>query len=202
MRSARTSDRRFGGLVLPGVAASGVLIGHWLTYVLLDPSAHLREEVLAQTGHGYWNLAVQIGTILGASAFTVVAIRVAGVRSANQSRGGAFGRIFVRLAAVQAIAFSVMEMAERLAGHHAMAALINGGVLPVGIAVQILVAAAGGLVLLWFARTAVRVIALAQQWMSRRRERPTSLRLHCFAIAHGPRFESAGIPLVRGPPFP
>ena len=101
---------------LAAVAAAGVVLGHWLAYRIAVPQGHERASVLAQSGHGYWFLAVKAAVILGltgAGALFGGHVR-AGARG-EQSRTGAYSEIVVRLAMLQAVAFTATEMAERQA---------------------------------------------------------------------------------------
>ena len=200
MGSERGTNGRFGGLVVPGVAAAGVLLGHWLTYLILDPNAHARTEALASSGHGYWSVAVRIGIALSLAALWLVAVRTARGRRAGRSRTESFAWTYVRLAGAQAVAFAVMELVERVAAHQSLATLVQGGLLPLGMAVQVLIAAAGTLVLVWFARAAERVATAIRRWLAAQPLRVRSVWLRGFDLALGLRRACAGLILARAPP--
>src|SRR5437773_1911712 len=70
------SDRRAVGVFsLAGVAAAGVVLGHWAAYVVAIPQTAPRDTVLNASGHAYWLGAVRVATVLGLSALGAVAIR-------------------------------------------------------------------------------------------------------------------------------
>ena len=62
--------RRTGAIL--GVAAGGLLLGHWLTYLVEVPDAHARAGVLAASGHGYLGVAAQISAIVAAACVAMV----------------------------------------------------------------------------------------------------------------------------------
>jgi hypothetical protein len=100
--------RSSGGLSTVAWAVLGVLIGHAITYGLLFPDTHVRQEVLAHTGHAWVELAwpAAIVAVLAALANTILV--------AHGRRGR--GVRFATLAAIQIGAFLAMELSERFAG--------------------------------------------------------------------------------------
>ena len=152
-------DRRaLRGLPLAGMAVVGVVVGHWVAYLLAVPDPHLRSEILAQSGHAYWLLAIKAATVLGfASVGTILIRHLAGrIRGEllSTDRPAAFA---FRLASVQVTAFLGMEIAERLAVGDPVAGMFGHHIFMLGVALQFVVACIGALVLLWFGRVAERV---------------------------------------------
>ena len=142
------SARRHLGAIAVGVAAAGVLVGHWLTYGLESPNAAHRAEMLAQTGHSYLHLANDVGLALGLAALVSLAISELSSPTEPQS----LRWLASRLALVQAVTFGAMEVAERLVAHVPIATLFHGGLIVVGLLIQVAVAAAGAVVLRWLHR--------------------------------------------------
>ncbi len=107
--------RSSGGISTVAWAVLGVLVGHAVTYGLLFPDAHVRQEVLADTGHAWVGLAwpVAIVAVLVALANTILA--------AHGGRGR--GVRFATLAAIQVGAFLAMELSERFTGGFSVAFL-------------------------------------------------------------------------------
>jgi hypothetical protein len=137
------------------VAAGGVLLGHWLTYVLVSPAATQRSALLARTGHAYLGAADQLGLAITLVALASIFLgRLTGGDEAPTSAA----RISSRLAAFQISAFLAMEVAERIAVGASIGHLFHGPVLPVGFVVQAAVAAAGATLIVWILRAA-RVVA-------------------------------------------
>jgi hypothetical protein len=46
-------------------ATGGVIVGHWLSYVLAIRESRLREQILSTSGHGYWLGAVKVAIVRG-----------------------------------------------------------------------------------------------------------------------------------------
>ena len=119
--------RRTG--VILGVAAAGLLLGHWLTY-LLDVPSHARDQVLQATGHGYLTTAGRMAAVTAAVSLAIVFLG----RLTRREPGAPFIAIAGRLAAVQISAFVAMEVLERLGAGAPMHDLTT--ILPVGVAAQ------------------------------------------------------------------
>lgn len=193
--------RAFHGLPLAGTATGGVIVGHWLSYLLALPETRLRGEVLLASGHGYWLSAVKIAVVALVAALGTVAIRHL---SGRERSGGPFGErlssLTLRLAVLQLLGFTAMEVTERIAFGAPVGAMFTHHLYVLGLAVQILVAAVGAVVLLWFARTADRV----RSAVLGKRLRVVTRRA---AIVHVPSFVRRPVLLVgaaglRGPPAP
>jgi hypothetical protein len=148
--------RAFGGLPLFGMAAAGVVIGHWISYQLAVPDTHLRHHVLITTGHGHWLFVVKVGAAFAAAGIATLIARFAG-RTAPDGGADALAWATGRLAVVQAVAFTGMEAVERLAGGAPVGGMFAHHLFLLGLAVQFLVACGGGAFLYWLSRTVRRV---------------------------------------------
>jgi hypothetical protein len=166
--------RTVGGFALAGTAVGGVVLAHWLAYVLAIPAAHVRAEVLAASGHSYWVLGVKLAVVLGLAAFGTAFLRHVGrVAPGGESGRDAFSPIATRLIFLQVIAFTAMEVTERLVVGAPLAHLFHHRIFLMGLALQLIVGAAGALLLLWLGRAAERVAeALARP----RLPRPAAVR--------------------------
>lgn len=122
-----------------GIAAAGLLLGHWLAYALGSPQAHAREQLLNTTGHGYLPYAIQVA-LLAAVLGLVTAFLT---RRTDRSTGGSFAGDAARLAVVQTTAFAAMEIGERLLAGASLHDLTHGPLLVIGLCVQVAVALAG-----------------------------------------------------------
>jgi hypothetical protein len=200
MGSDRMTRARFGGLIVPGVAASGVLIGHWLTYLVWAPDVGVRDHLLAHTGHGYLGSAVRLAAVLALAAFAVLGARAMRARPTDGRGIDRFVWIVVRMAVVQATVFAAMEILERLAAHQPLGPLFQTGLLALGLMVQVLVAAVGTLVVLWFSRV-VQEVARAIRRLRSLEAGSAAPRGIAFA-AHGfrPQLAVSWAAVVRGPP--
>ena len=181
------------------MASAGVILGHWLAYLLAVPQAEERAQVLAASGHGYWLIAVKLAVVLGlASLGAVVAGRLSARLHGEAAPRESLLGLAVPLAATQVVAFAAMEVVERLLAGVSVAGMFQNHVVFFGIAVQVVLALAGALVLLGFGRGAARVIAVVLA--ARSFPRPASWGVR-FALvtASAPDAESGSAGL-RGPP--
>ncbi len=188
----RTSAR---GLAVAGMAGVGVLLAHWLAYVVAVPNAAVRSAVLAHTGHAYWGVAVK-----GASAFAVVAVAAMLARIVGWSLPGdglRFGRLAVRLCVLQVGVFAAMEVAERVAAHVPVTTDL-GATFALGIGLQVLVALAGALLLVWLGGVAVRLVRAIRGSTLPVRRSPTLLGAP--VLAYPPAVLAFGAAGLRGPP--
>jgi hypothetical protein len=141
------------------MAAAGVVFGHWLTYRVALPNIQLRSEVLAASGHGYWLLAVKTAVVLGIVSLATVFVRHLDGRDLDPTSGpDRLVALAARLSLVQVTGFVVMEVAERFVVGAPVPQLLSHHLFALGLVVQILIAFAGALVLLWFGRTVARVV--------------------------------------------
>jgi hypothetical protein len=192
-------DRRaFRGLTLAGMAGAGVVLGHWIAYALAVPSAHLRTEILAETGHVYWPLAVKSAVALTIAGMGALTLKLAaGSPPGDESRSRVFFALLWRLGLAQIIAFTVLEVSERMAIGLSLATLWHHHLFLVGLAVQVVMAVAGSLLLLGFRRAVIRVLAAVRRVRPRRAGtvalRPALVRLH-----HRPVVAEPGV--GRAPP--
>lgn len=175
----------------------GLIVGHLLSYFIAIPNAARRGVVLAETGHAYLHLAGDIAVVLAFAAVVTGALRAVADRGATDLPSGL--RFAWRLGALQAGAFVAMEVGERLVSGAGLEELFADHLFGTGIAVQLVIAALGTLLLRWLGRVAVRIAAVLARSPRRRAAgtiwvRPGSVR------APQPAF--AGIVSARAPPRP
>lgn len=137
-----------------GVAAGGVLLGHWVTYTVAGPRGQGAPEAMAHTGHGYLTLANDVALTL---ALAGVALVFLGRLTRGDDDAPGWRMTAFRLAAFQIAAFGTMETLERLTAGAPMRDLV--GLIPVGVAVQGVLAAAGALLIAWLLRAAASIEA-------------------------------------------
>jgi hypothetical protein len=177
-----------------GVAAGGVLLGHWVTYRLVLPGRHAREALLAHTGHAYLGVANDLGLVLAVAALSAVFLSRLTRRDAAPA---STARWCARLAAFQVGAFAAMEVVERIASGAPLAGLMHGGLLPIGLGIQVGVALVGAVAVRWLLRLADLVADL---------DRPAAVRSNPRQVTWLP--SDAPVPMaighpaagIRGPP--
>jgi hypothetical protein len=171
--AAMHGRRTVGGFPLAGTAVGGVVLAHWLAYFLAIPAAHLRAEVLAASGHSYWVLAIKLAVVLGLAAFGTMFLQHVGRPARWEPGQETFSPIAARLIFLQVAAFVAMEVTERLVVGAPVAHLFHHRIFLMGLALQVIVSAAGALLLVWFARAAERV---AEAVGSPRLPRPSAVQ--------------------------
>jgi hypothetical protein len=149
------------------MAAAGMMLGHWLSYLIAVPNMGLRSRLLADSGHSYWVIAVQLSVGSLALGLGALAVRSLLGREPGSSHGR-IPRLTVQLVGLQVSLFTVVEVAERLGAGEPVAHMFHHRLFVVGLAVQCLVALAGAAFLGWFGRAAVRVtLAARATWVPR-----------------------------------
>lgn len=175
-----------------GVAAGGVLLGHWVTYTLAGPHGQGAQEAMAHTGHGYLTLANDV-------ALTLALAGVAMVFLGRLTRGGegapSWRVTALRLAVFQVAAFGSMETLERLTAGAPMHDLV--GLIPLGVAVQGVLAVAGALLIAWLLRAAASIEAALGT--APPLPRPAAVSLAIVSLLPRARLAIAATG-IRGPP--
>jgi hypothetical protein len=156
-------DRRTPrGFPVVGLAAAGMMAGHWLAYVIAVPRTSLRVRVLAESGHSYWMIAVQIALGMGLLSLGILAARRILDASEDRHVAGRPGPPSgARLALLQVALFTVVEVVERLGGGQPVGSMFQHHVFLAGVVIQCLVALAIAALLAWFGRVASRVATFA-----------------------------------------
>jgi hypothetical protein len=206
-RAAPPGGARGRAPLIAFAAVAGVVAGHALAYAAAYPNAGVREVLLGQTGHRYWSTAIACAVVFGAIAVfgTVGRHFIRGVRGVGaegeQPAGWWEGvrRSALRLAALQVSLFVIQEVVERLLAHAPVSSMLHGPFLSIGLALQVLVAAALALVLSFLGRAAEAIGRALAPAEPVRRATPR------YGVAAGRTFASAillGTRLTRGPPAP
>jgi hypothetical protein len=163
--------RTLRGLPLVGAAFGGVVLGHWLSYLLAMPRAGIRSEILMVTGHAYWLTAVRQAVALAVVSLGAIALRQFRlVRSNHQSRPVGPGGLALRLVSLQVLGFLALEVTERVVAGAPISSVLAHHVLVLGLLVQVVVAASAAVLLSLFARAAG---AIARALVMARFPRPT-----------------------------
>ena len=184
---------------LAGTAGIGVMIAHGLAYDVAIPGAGLRAEILAATGHSWWEFGLKVAALLLAIGVGALFASRLAARTTDDESIGRWSFVASRLIPLQLLAFLGMEAAERIAVGAPLGGLLDHHVLVVGLAFQVITAVAGAVVLTCFDRAIVRVVAAIR-----------CVRFARHAAAHttsqppisfGPRLPLlAGAAGLRGPP--
>ncbi len=190
--------RPFGGIVVASAVGAGLVLSHWLAYLIAVPHAHERERLLEQTGHGYWPRAAAVAAALG-----LVALVATGSRAVARARDADLGQprlrhLVARLAGMQLPAFVLLEATERLASRTAGPDLFLQAPFLVGLGVQLVVATLLGAFLSRFVRAAARIARI----LLRRKlpVRPAVLPLPSQPTAMPTRLLGLAAVGVRAPP--
>jgi len=192
-----TRSRTLRWAPLAGIGSVGVMAGHWLAYVAGVSGSGLRSEILAQTGHSYWQFVLKVVALMATVGLGAVVARRTGRRwQTDSSRVERWSFVATRLIVLQVIGFCGMETAERVAVGAPLSGMFAHRLLLLGLAFQVLTAVVGALLLTGFERGVVRVVRALR---GRRRRpaavaevirvpfRPVVIRRLVVAGAAGPR---------------
>jgi hypothetical protein len=192
------SERRYlRDLPTFAFAFLGLIVGHLLSYLIAIPDPARRAVVLAHSGHAYLHLAGDMAVILGFAAAVTVGLRALSLRDATDRSSAA--RLAWRLGALQAGAFIAMELGERLVSGGGFGELFADHLFGIGIVVQLVIAAAGALLLGLIGRVSVRI---ADTFARPPRRRPGCTIWVRPGSSRNPRPAFAGTVSTRAPPLP
>jgi hypothetical protein len=178
-------------LTVLGLALGGVVAGHALTYLVIRPDARQRTDLLAATGHSY--LHPVAGVLLTCAAVALVAFVIGRLIEGRSSSR----RLSRDLVTLQVAAFVGMEIAERVAAGAPLSDLAR--ILPLGIAIQVVIAIAIGALLHRLARGLESAIAAVTARPRFDRSAAEALTVPSFAWSGSPPILAAK---GRAPPRP
>jgi hypothetical protein len=191
-RPRASAPRR--NVVILGVAAAGLALGHRITYSLGVPDAHARIRVLADTGHGYLGLATQLAVVAGVAALAIVFAH----RLTRRDSAAPGCSTFLWLAGFQVAAFASVEVLERLVTGAPVDHLLHTGIMPIGLVVQVALAGLGALLLSLLLKAADTVAAAISDAIV---ISPRDLRVPMAPqLLAGPATALVGPSDIRGPP--
>jgi hypothetical protein len=179
---------RFSGLI--GISALGLLTGHWLTYLVVDPHD---SHVFEQSGHAYMGRAAVLAAALG--LMSLMYCLAVGVLKARRNHIS-LSSIGLALAGIQVVGFAVQEILERVLSGASLHGLLP--VLAIGIPLQLLVAFAGALLVVGLFRAGEKIAAA----LGRAQFGPTTNFCPRHQSSTSPKSAlPAGALRVRGPPL-
>ncbi|MEA2579772.1 MAG: hypothetical protein QOE83_664 [Actinomycetota bacterium] len=176
-----------------GLAAGGVLIAHSLTYTVIAPHMAARDHLLAATGHGYLPAANLLALL--AVLITVGALFLGRLTRPWSTPG--WKHLGARMVVLQVGAFLAMELLERWSSGEPLAGLTYGGLLPIGVGFQLLLAGVGTLLVRFLLRASDRFAAA----LGRAPRIPSARTSVVGTILASPRAQPALLrSFDRGPP--
>ncbi len=127
-----------------GLAFAGLVGGHAVGYGIAIPDAHHRSTLIAQAGHDYLPSASWIAAVLGLAALGAGV--VGGYVRRTPDRRDRLGGAAMAMMGVQALAFVLVEVFERLGAGTSLETL-SSSLLIIGVIAQLVVGAVAALVL-------------------------------------------------------
>lgn len=178
------------------VGAGGVMLGHLIAYRVAVPPTTERADLLQRTGHGYLHVANELAAL--AALFGLAALFL-GHLTRPRRRPIDVGSLLRSLIAFQVGAFVLMEAVERVASGSPTGTILDGGLLPIGVAVQVVLAVLGAVVL----RLVLRIAELVAELVTARpRSHPRVVATWPGDRALPARSILRGTIVLRGPPLP
>lgn len=204
---SRDSRARYRGAVmglrarrlaaLAGFGSAGVLLGHWITYLIAVAEGPERGHLLAHTGHSYLQSMSELAIVAAVAAF--LALLMPPFRARMTPRPATLD-VGARLALIQIGGFTAMEVGERVHARVPITELGAHGIYYVGVAVQLAIALLVGWILaLLLHRTAAASPASATPSL----RRGSALHLLCpsLDLRLSSRGHLCGCQGLRSPPF-
>jgi hypothetical protein len=148
-------------LVTLAAGVTGVVVAHVVGYALAFTDPSQRARVLHDTGHGYFSIAAWAALAAAGLAMAIVAARGA-AHDQDDGDDDRPMRLVPRLGVLtawQAVLFLAVEISERLAAGVPLHEMARGHEVAIGLAVQVVVAAAIILVLGATAAVSARLAA-------------------------------------------
>ncbi len=180
------------------VAVAGLFAGHVIVYRILAPGPPQRSVLTGGASHAYLPFALAIGLMLAVAAggrTFRLGFRRATIRGTDRRRPGFAGTLILP-AVAQAAAFIALEVLERVLAGAPMGTLL-GPLLPVGVALQLVVGATGGLLLAGLDRAG----EITGRAVAVRRPTAPATEPHRWPPASPtPRHRPRSALLIRGPP--
>ncbi len=151
--------------LLGGTAALGVILAHCAAFLIVEPDAHMRHELLTETGHTYgtgFGLALLVA---GMASLVWNSIHASRMRSMSD----VFRAVAPKLALLQVLGFVLLEAPERLiaGGSSALATLPAEPVFVIGVVAQVVVSIVGAAVVALLSRAVAAIVAALRQATAR-----------------------------------
>ena len=141
-----------------GIAVAGMVLGHFVTYLIAFPQQHHRDLVLQVTGHDYLSAFTHAALVLAMAG--AVAIVVRACNTPERGSVSTFASLAGTLALVQVSAFVGQEVLERVVAGAPLGDL-GSPLLAIGVIAQVTVAVAGSAITVWLAMTSDRLARVA-----------------------------------------
>jgi hypothetical protein len=178
-------DRRRSAVL--ALAGAGVLVGHWLAYLVAHPAP--QERLLALADHGY--LEIVSALAVPASLVALVSLAIRHARLADDAPLP----VWWRLAALQAALFLLQEVSEAAAGD-GLTSCLHEPAIPLGILLQLPIA----LALLGLVRLSSRAVLAWDRAPAPPRLRPAPVLVPVAVSAGRPAAALRFAIHRRGPP--
>jgi hypothetical protein len=145
LRPRRGSLHPLRRLWVAGIASGAIWATHAVAYVAATPDPHDRHSLLESTGHAYWaNLAPIVVGLFIAGLIGAVLDRAT---SSSSDRMPSYRAVAARLAVLQVTGFLAIEIIERATADGVSATELLHPVFGVGLALQVIAALLGALLL-------------------------------------------------------
>ncbi len=179
-----------------GLSCAGIVVAHHFAYLFVSGGGVHRHELLAHTGHGHWPYFVGVAMGLLVAGFAGFGRTLTG--SAPKPTGRlSLSRLALKLVTVQSLGFLALEASERTTSGLGPGHLLEEPAVVAGLALQAVVALAGAMLLVAFAR----IVTFVARGRHPELATPTAYFFPLVASMVPARHEVAtGSGTLRGPP--
>ena len=183
-------------MAIGGLSCVGIVIAHHFAYLFVSGGGAHQHELLAHTGHGHWPYFVGMAMGLLVAGFVGFGRYLAGADPGGAGRLSV-SRLALMLVVFQSLGFLALEASERTLSGLGPGHLFEEPAVVAGLALQAVVALAGALLLVAFARIVTLVATRRDPGFST----PTAYFFPLVASMVPARHEVAtGSGTLRGPP--
>lgn len=183
-------------MAIGGLSCAGIIVAHHFAYLFVSRGDVHQHQLLAHIGHGHWPYFVAIAMGLLVSGFAGFGRNLVGPGPGRARRLSVSG-LTLRLVVFQSLGFLALEACERTLSGLGAGHLFEEPAVVAGLALQVLVALAGAMLLVAFARIVTLVATGRQPDFAT----PTAYHFPLVASLLPSRYEvAAGSGTLRGPP--
>ncbi|MGH2827460.1 MAG: hypothetical protein ACRDKF_10865, partial [Actinomycetota bacterium] len=184
-------------MAIGGLSCAGIVVAHHFAYLFVSRGGVHQHELLAHTGHGHWPYSVGIAMGLLVAGFVGFGRNLAAGPGPSRARRLSVSGLALKLVVFQSLGFLALEASERTLSGLGPGHLFEEPAVVAGLALQAVVALAGAMLLVAFARI-VTIVA------TRRHPEFTTPTAYFFPLVASMvpvRHEVAtGSGTLRGPP--
>lgn len=194
----RGRGRLWTGLWPAFLAFAGLLIGHFISYLVVAPDARVREAVLEASGHRAHGLFVPLAGAALLAALIGAFVHQLRNHGTTERSGPRLLHLAGILWLLQTGGFVLLETTERVVASHAPLDLLHEPAFLVGLVVQAVIAVAGAVLMVLLSAT----VAVLRRYLARLTRKSSCVISPPERVVAAARSVARSAWNLRGPPIP